>query len=298
MTRAYVVVEGETEESFVKNVLAQVLWPYQVYLRPILLGPPRHKGGRTNYDRVNKHVVIQLKQDRTAYCSTMLDLYGLGSGFPGMPLPANLSNLDKVVRIEKAVKADIVMQVPDLRPDIRFVPYLQLHEYEGLLFSDPEAFASGIGQPHLAGRFETIRKAFPTPEDIDDDPNTAPSKRVLNAYPGYRKVLDGSLAAEAVGVDRMRQQCPHFREMDWAARGVGSNVATPKTKSKALHLHGIITRYRRHSAHESHNGPIQPAELRTRRRFCSIGRTRGKTNSRASFARHQDFPSDPYEFHG
>jgi len=153
---------------------------------------------------------VLLKQDQTAHCSTMLDLYGLGSGFPGMPVSPNLPSLDEVIRIEQAVKADIVAQVPDLRPDIRFVPYLQLHEYEGLLFSDPEAFASGIGQPHLAQHFERIRSGFATPEDINDDPNTATSKRVLSAYPAYRKVVDGTLAGQAVGIDRMRKQCPHF----------------------------------------------------------------------------------------
>ncbi len=108
-------------------------------------------------------------------------------------------------------KADIVAAMPGPRPDLRFLPYLQLHEYEGLLFSDPAAFAAGIRQQHLAARFQAIRAAFPTPEDINDDPNTAPSKRVLGEYPSYRKVLDGTLAARAVGIERMRQECPHFR---------------------------------------------------------------------------------------
>ncbi len=216
MARVNVVVEGQTEESFVKDVLAPVLWSRQVSLIPRILGVPGHRGGRTNYARVKKDVMLQLKQDQTTYCSTMLDFYGLGEGFPGMPLPPNLSNLEKVKRIERAVKADVMAQVPDLRPDIRFLPYLQLHEYEGLLFSDPEAFASRIGQPQLAPQFRRIRDGFITPEDIDDNPQTAPSKRVLSVYPAYGKVIDGTLAARAVGIDRMRQECPHFRE--WVER--------------------------------------------------------------------------------
>ena len=143
MTRVYVVVEGSTEESFVSEVLAPVLQPREVYLTPIILGPPGHKGGNTNYARVKKDVLVQLKQDRTAYCSTMIDFYGVGRGFPGMPLPANLTNIEKVNRIEQAVKADIVAYLPGIRADVRFLPYLQLHEYEGLLFSDPAAFARG-----------------------------------------------------------------------------------------------------------------------------------------------------------
>jgi hypothetical protein len=216
MKRVHVVVEGQTEESFVENVLAPVLWPRNVYLIPTILGVPGHKGGSTNYARVKKDVILQLKQQPTAYCSTMLDVYWLGKGFPHAPLPPSLTAIDKVTRIEQAMLEDIKATIPDLRPDLRFVPYLQLHEYEGLLFSHPEAFAQGISQPHLAGQFKAIRAGFPTPEDINDDPNTAPSKRVLQVCPTYRKVLNGTQAAQAVSIEAMRRECPHFR--GWVER--------------------------------------------------------------------------------
>jgi hypothetical protein len=158
-------------------------------------------------------MLARLKQDRVAYCTTMFDFYGLGKGFPGTPLPPNLSNADKVIRLERAMKEHIIAEVPDLRADVRFLPYLQLHEYEGLLFSDPEAFANGIYQSHMTPQFQAIRQSFPTPEDIDDSPDTAPSKRVLGLCPSYNKVLDGPRAASAVGIEAMRHECPHFR--DW-----------------------------------------------------------------------------------
>lgn len=223
MTRVYAVVEGPTEEVFVKDVLAPVLWPRQVYLHPIILGVPGHKGGRTNYARVRKDILTQLKQDRAAYCTTMLDLYRLGKGFPGTPTPLNLSNLDKVAHIERAVQEDIIGGSPDLRADVRLLPYLQLHEYEGLLFSDPGAFANSIFQPHLAGPFQSIRNGFPTPEDINDSPNTAPSKRVAKLYPPYNKPLDGKRAATAVGVEAMRRECPHFRSWLERLEALGEN---------------------------------------------------------------------------
>jgi hypothetical protein len=213
VTRVSVIVEGPTERSFVQGILAPILWARATYLTPTILGVPGHKGGRTNYSRLKKDVLRQLKEDRTAYCSTMLDFYGLGKGFPGTPLPPNLSNVDKVIHLERAMKEDIIAEVPDLRPDVRFLPYLQLHEYEGLLFSDPEAFANGISQSHLTPQFQAIRQSFPTPEDIDDSPDTAPSKRVLGLCPSYNKVLDGTRAASAVGIEAMRHECPHFR--DW-----------------------------------------------------------------------------------
>ncbi len=115
------------------------------------------------------------------------------------------------------MKREIVATLPGgLRSDVRFLPYLQLHEYEGLLFSDPAAFARGIYQPDLAASLQKVRDGFPTPEDIDDGPETAPSKRVLKLYPPYRKPLYGTLAALEVGISTMRRECPHFR--DWIER--------------------------------------------------------------------------------
>jgi hypothetical protein len=141
-----------------------------------------------------------------------------------MPVLAGADNLEKVAQIERAVKEDIVAELPDLRPDVRFLPYFQLHEFEGLLFSDPVAFAAGLGQPNLTARFEGIRNQFETPEDINDDPNTAPSKQVISAYPRYRKVLNGTQAAKAVGIARMRQECPHFRQWLEQLEALGSQA--------------------------------------------------------------------------
>ena len=84
-----------------------------------------------------------------------------------------------------------------------------MHEYEGLLFSDPDAFAQSIRQ--LAYRFHEVRNEFATPEDINNDPLTAPSKRVIDIYSAYSKVIEGTLAARAVGIQKMREECPHFR---------------------------------------------------------------------------------------
>lgn len=212
MTRLYVVVEGQTEESFVASVLAPVLWTSDVHPTPILLGPPGQKGGGTSYARVSRDVRLLLKQDQSAYCSTMIDLYGLGKGFPGTPPPNHLTNLEKVRHIESAFKDDICGQISGFRPDLRFIPYLQLHEYEGLLFSDPQAFANGINQAHLVRQFQEIRDEFHSPEDINDGPTSAPSKRVLAAYPSYRKVIEGTIAAQSVGIQIIRRECQHFRE--------------------------------------------------------------------------------------
>lgn len=204
------MVEGQTEESFIKDVLAPALYPRGIYATPTILGVPGHKGGNVNYARVKKDVLLQLKQDQAAYCSTMFDLYRLGSGFPGMPLSNSSSGLDKATRIENAVRDDIASAIPYLRAETRFIPYIQVHEFEGLLFSDINAFTSALRRQDIFLQFKSIRDAFATPEDINDDPNTAPSKRVTKLYPSYRKVIDGVTAARDVGLKSMRRECPHF----------------------------------------------------------------------------------------
>jgi hypothetical protein len=216
IARINIIVEGQTEESFVKNVLAPHFWPQAVSVTASILGIPGHKGGNVNYARVRKDILLQLKQDRTAYCSTMLDLYGLGAGFPWTPATDSLTGIQKAARLEQAIVQDVATAVPELRADLRLIPYFQVHEYEGLLFSDPDAFASALGKSDLAKQFRTVRAAFSTPEDINDDPQTAPSKRVLSFYPPYKKVIEGTIAAEAIGLEKMLQECPHFRS--WVER--------------------------------------------------------------------------------
>ncbi len=216
MTRVHVIVEGQTEESFIKNLLATKMWPRELYLTAILLGVPGHKGGRPKYVRLKRDVVTQLKQDKTAYCTTMLDFYGLGQDFPGMSLPESASSREKVRHLEQAMRHDICAQIPELRPEVRFVPYIQLHEYESLLFSDPAALARALNQPELLPIFQAVRSACATPEDINDAPGTAPSKRIARLRQSYKKVVEGTLAAIEVGIDAMRSECPHFRE--WLER--------------------------------------------------------------------------------
>ena len=80
-----------------RKVLAPALWHREIYLTPIILGVPGHKGGNVNYARVKKDVLLHLRQDPTAYCSTMLDLYGLGDGFPGVPPPPHLTGVQKAL---------------------------------------------------------------------------------------------------------------------------------------------------------------------------------------------------------
>lgn len=86
-----------------------------------------------------------------------------------------------------------------------------MHEFEGMLFSDCRRFAGGIGRPDLAAALQGIRDQFASPEEVNDSPETAPSKRILQLIPGYEKPLLGTLAALEIGLPAIRRECPHFR---------------------------------------------------------------------------------------
>lgn len=100
-----------------------------------------------------------------------------------------------------------------------------MHEFEAMLFSDCAAFGRGICRQDLAPKFQFIRDQFATPEEINDSPETAPSKRVSVLIEGYQKPLWGVLAALEIGLDKIRQECPHFN--DWLIR-LQANAAARK----------------------------------------------------------------------
>ena len=97
----------------------------------------------------------------------------------------------------------------------KVIPYVQKHEFEALLFTRPQAFAEIDVPPEGIKQLAAIRSSF-APEDIDDDPETAPSKRIAAIVPGYNKVVGGAVVALAVGLPAMRAACPRFRA--WLTR--------------------------------------------------------------------------------
>lgn len=216
MTRLNIIVEGQTEEAFVNEVLCPYLCDYDVYATARLVGRPGHKGGLLDYTKAKWDIMMYLKQDVEAFCTTMFDFYALPSTFPGMPVAPGPNTLEKVCHLENALYQDIATSVGDRYRYDRFIPYIQMHEFEALLFSDPEVFAKSIQVPYLHGDFREIRCAFPTPEDINNSRLTAPSKRILRLYPEYQKPLNGVQAAKAIGLSIMQEQCLHFR--DWVTR--------------------------------------------------------------------------------
>lgn len=207
--RVNIVVEGHTEETFVRDVLSEPMAERGVLVAARRVETGRaagqiYRGGMTSYVKARHDILCWLAQDQHAYVTTMFDLYRLPQDFPGVPItPPDCDPYDKVAALEKALGADIGTE--------RFIPYLQLHEFEGLLFSDTAAIDAVLGLTHSQlSALQTIRRQFTTPELIDDGESTAPSKRLLALYRGYDKVAFGPRIAVRIGLTTLRQECSHF----------------------------------------------------------------------------------------
>lgn len=219
MTRLLVHVEGQTEESFVNELLQRHLCGRGfTSVSARIIGNARqraHRGGIRAWSAVKNDIVRHLKEDQGCIATTMVDYYGLpqvgDKAWPGRADAASLSVANRAITVESAILDDLRLEMGADFDTRRFVPFVVMHEYEGLLFSDCSDFANAIGQKKLGDRFQEIRDQFATPEEIDDSPQTAPSKRIEKLIPGYEKPLYGTLAALEIGLDKIRNACPHFQ---------------------------------------------------------------------------------------
>ena len=220
MTRLLVHVEDQTEEQFVNELLAPHLYEYGFSrIGARLVGNARQRerrGGIKAWSTVCKEITNHLKADTGCLATTMVDYYGMPvtgpRAWPGrLEASRQGSSSKKAKTVEDALSKDIALKMGSDFDRKRFIPYVAMHEFEALLFSDCDRFGQEIGRPDLSQKFQEIRNQFASPEEIDDSPDTAPSARVAELVPGYQKPRMGSLAALQVGLYSMRSACPNFR---------------------------------------------------------------------------------------
>jgi uncharacterized protein DUF4276 len=220
----YVLAEGQTEETFVDDVLAPTLWENDVYLRPILAATKRvkhgpvYRGGVVRYAPFRREALLLLRH-QDAHVTTMIDLYGLPDDFPGRDnMPPHGTCYDRVAHLEAALAADI--------GNVRFVPYISLHEFESFAYVKPDVTAEvvsedGAAATRVAKALQAIRDGFDGPEHINEGTTTAPSKRLLKVAEGYRKTVHGPLLTSRVGLVQLRTDCPHFDKWLTTLEGIG-----------------------------------------------------------------------------
>lgn len=217
MARIIFHVEGQTEEQFVDEVLAPHLATFQHVASARLVGNVRarsKRGGIKPWPSVANEIVNHLNSDMGCYATTIVDYYALpdsgNSAWPGRGAAASCAFEDKAPTVVSALKQDLNKRMGSGFNSARFIPFVMMREFEALLFSDPESFAKSIYRPGLAAALHRIRDSFATPEETNDSRETAPSKRVEKLLPGYEKPLVGVLAAQAIGLGKVRDECPIF----------------------------------------------------------------------------------------
>jgi hypothetical protein len=208
--RALILVEGQTEERFVKDVLVPAFWPHELFFSVTILvtkrvkDGPNFKGGVTNFAKFRNDAERLLNSAGGALVTTMLDYYRLPQDFPGMTTrPMNGTPLQRVMHVERAVAAHF-------NSPPNFLPFLALHEFEAWLFSSPVELPRVMTETHKQPQFAAIRGGVGTPEDINERPQHAPSKRIESLFPAYKKTLHGPTTAGRIGLNQIRAECPHF----------------------------------------------------------------------------------------
>lgn len=219
MTRLNLIVEGQTEETFTSSLLAPHLATFGVVAAARSVATSRnrtviYRGGLIDYGRVRRDIVSWLKQDQhgDAYFTTMFDLYALPNDFPGYAEARKINDAyRRVAYLEKSFANDLGTP--------RFIPYIQLYEFETLLFADVQQFDwEFLDHQAAINQLNQILAEFGNPELIDDGVETAPSKRIIRWIPEYqtRKASTGPLIAEKIGLAKIRQVCKHFS--DWLTK--------------------------------------------------------------------------------
>lgn len=212
MTIIYALVEGQSEEGVIKNVIApELLRLQEVYLIPIIVQTSKtQKGGDVSFQRLLSEIQKFIKQ-KDCIVTTFLDFYKLKTDFPDYSLTMQKSDIyEKISVLEKALHKEVIEKF-GCRSD-KFIPHIQPHELEALFFSDVDKFVSVESDwADCISSLQQVVDKFESPEHINNSPQTAPSKRLESILkPKYHKTRHAPLLANAIGLQKIENECKHF----------------------------------------------------------------------------------------
>ncbi len=202
--RLYIIVEGQTEQGFVFDLMAPFFLRYNIYVYPVLIQTSKgHKGGFVSYQHLKNDINRLLKsQGQDIIVTTFVDFFRC----PELPDKDSWCHIPdhrlQVKEMEDAIRRDI--------NDRRFYPYIQLHEFETVLFSSDKGFNTYYDDS-VNHKIHEIIASYPNPEDINSTPEGAPSKRILKIIPDFDKVTNGIIIALEIGMETIMERCPRFR---------------------------------------------------------------------------------------
>lgn len=206
MKTVIIICEGPTEEVFCRNLLSQ-------YLQNSCRIEIRLLGGNCNWQRIKDMAEKALKQQKNALVTTFFDYYGVKTKkFPNWKETVGINKANVRERIE--ILENGMLEEIDSNLRYRFIPYVQLHKFEALLFNNIEVFDEMFEfEQYDRAELLNVFNEFPDPEMIDQGTETSPSHRLIKIIPAYRKVIQGNAIAEKIGIEQIRQKNKHFN--DW-----------------------------------------------------------------------------------
>lgn len=219
MKKILVLVEGQTEEQFTKKNLCEACFDSGLQFIPVILSTKKTKmgnkfrGGVSTYSKIKNEVLMLLHDSSAAAVTTLIDYYALPDDLPNINnLPAG-DCYSKMEFLEKSFSEDINNR--------RFIPFLMLHEFETMLFSDINKLSEAFHSKNDSFNFlKEIIARYPNIEFINDGVNTHPSKRILDVYPDYMKSIHGPLITGRIGLNEIRSKCRHFNQWLTAVESV------------------------------------------------------------------------------
>jgi len=208
MIRIIIICEGETEKEFCTKILGPFFAAKGIYIQSPLI--KKSMGGIVKWEELKKQILLHLKNDPSAFVTTFIDYYGLYSkyNFPGWIQAEACPDKNKRMDI---LEEAMLLQIEDTYQH-RYIPYMQLHEFEGLLFNEINIFNEQIPNDELVGtdELESTFAAYSNPEMINNSKETSPSHRLKRIIRGYNKIVYGNILAEAIGLDKLRHKSPRF----------------------------------------------------------------------------------------
>lgn len=218
MRRIEVLVEGETEQGFVEDVLQPHFIRQDVNIWAILSGKQVKRTGGIKPWRIAKEDILRSIRNKSCHTTTlMVDFYGMPEDWPGRAAAGKLTGEAKVRLVETEVLQAIQADMPGGMAPHAFIPYVQLHEFEALLFAGAPILAAKLSGLNPGGDRELLEKkimqiaaSVENPELINDNPSTSPSHRIRDLVAVYRKPLIGKTVTSETGLQVLRHRCPHF----------------------------------------------------------------------------------------
>ena len=215
MIRLRILVEGESEEDFVNEILAHHLLSLGILATATGVGESRGGRGIVGWKHALRHIRNSLREDEALFVTTLVDYYALPASWPGRAASTEQPYSSRASFMARHM-ADAVLEA--MGPDWmghRFIPNVLIHEFETLLFSDPAATSRALALQGLEADLRTILAGFESPEQINDAPTTCPSRRIAelfkaNGWDRYEKPIHGNIAILGIGLATVRQQCPQF----------------------------------------------------------------------------------------